>query len=570
MNKKLFSWKALAGLALLVAMGMTSCKNNTEVDPNDPYNVKTPTQPGISTKGAADVTITITKAGDLATQWAKLDANKVKELREKTTLNVAINNAGYKLEGAVIALPNFFNGADNGATGKIVNVTFNNGFQNAGYNLSQAEYPLTGAGDLNADKKQFLYLNTDKLAGNQVNFFFPAGDFDLNLETTKVQTTLNSEAGANIGILNAQAGASKSALYINSGVAVKAINLTTGDVKVNGGTLVAKLATAVEAFNNVNNSWVGFAVGSTEKTYVKSLVIDRGITTFVSNIGDWQGTADAIVIKKNGSLVLTDNKPHVTSIVGENANAKVQINGSTDYTGFIQDLSTIGSLEKVVLSDAALNWINLSDVSKFVNVNFKSNVYLTTTTVSNVTFSALQIPVNADNLVFTFNKVKFTNIPNLYADYETETSSKSTTYQWIVSGTSGYWQAVTSSKPLLAINATAEVQEFNSSAVDVGDGVKTDYDGSVVDAGKLFHWNAGAVTSTVIKIYYTTSEYIWPDGTVVALNGCKYGDDAVQVAQANTLFGNVSQKTAWYDVVLDGVTLKWRLNSADNWVLVKP
>ena len=25
MNKKLFSWKALAGLALLVAMGMTSC-----------------------------------------------------------------------------------------------------------------------------------------------------------------------------------------------------------------------------------------------------------------------------------------------------------------------------------------------------------------------------------------------------------------------------------------------------------------------------------------------------------------------------------------------------------------
>ena len=44
MNKKLFSWKALAGLALLVAMGMTSCKNTTEVDPNDPYATKTPTQ----------------------------------------------------------------------------------------------------------------------------------------------------------------------------------------------------------------------------------------------------------------------------------------------------------------------------------------------------------------------------------------------------------------------------------------------------------------------------------------------------------------------------------------------
>ena len=45
MNKKLFSWKALAGLALLVAMGLTSCKQATEVDPNDPYNTQKPTQP---------------------------------------------------------------------------------------------------------------------------------------------------------------------------------------------------------------------------------------------------------------------------------------------------------------------------------------------------------------------------------------------------------------------------------------------------------------------------------------------------------------------------------------------
>lgn len=39
--------EAGAGLALLVAMGMTSCKNTTEVDPNDPYNVNMPAQPGI-------------------------------------------------------------------------------------------------------------------------------------------------------------------------------------------------------------------------------------------------------------------------------------------------------------------------------------------------------------------------------------------------------------------------------------------------------------------------------------------------------------------------------------------
>jgi hypothetical protein len=168
MNKKLFSWKALAGLALLVAMGLTSCLQGTEVDPTDPYSTKTPTTPSITTKGTPDVTITIVAAGDLATQWSKLDAKIVKELREKTTLNIAINNAGYKLDGAVIALPNFFTGADNGSTGKIVNVTFNNGFQNAGYGLSLAEYAATAPGDVNADKKQYVYLNTDKLAGNQL------------------------------------------------------------------------------------------------------------------------------------------------------------------------------------------------------------------------------------------------------------------------------------------------------------------------------------------------------------------------------------------------------------------
>ena len=79
MNKKLFSWKALAGLALLVAVGLTSCKQGTEVDPNDPYNTKTPTQPGTSTKGG-DLVFTITKSSDITSLWASYDATKKAEL----------------------------------------------------------------------------------------------------------------------------------------------------------------------------------------------------------------------------------------------------------------------------------------------------------------------------------------------------------------------------------------------------------------------------------------------------------------------------------------------------------
>ena len=181
------------------------------------------------------------------------------------------------------------------------------------------------------------------------------------------------------------------------------------------------------------------------------------------------------------------------------------------------------------------------------------------TSVSGLTFNSLNISIDEDNLTYSFSDVKFKAIPKLSADYETETSATSKTWQWIVSGTSGYWSEVKSSAPLKAYNASAEVQEFNSSAVNPTEGSAT-----------LGGWNTGAVTSTVLKITYTTSESIWPEGTVIALNNCKYNNDKVQAAQANTLFGNVSEKTAWYDVVLDGVTLKWRLNNADKWVLVNP
>jgi len=225
-------------------------------------------------------------------------------------------------------------------------------------------------------------------------------------------------------------------------------------------------------------------------------------------------------------------------------------------------MNAVGSFEKVVLT--TYNTIRLADASKYNTVEFKDPIRLVATSISDLTFNSLDIPVTADNLTFSFNTVKFKAVPNLIAAYSTETSKTSATYQWIVNGTDGFWQKVTSAAPLTAINANAEVQEFETPAVYVSDGT----DGNT--AGSLQGWNKGAVTSTVIKLTTVTKDDIWPEGTVVALNSCKYKNDKVQIAQANQLFGNVSQKTAWYDVVLDGVTLKWRLNSADNWVLVNP
>jgi hypothetical protein len=547
---------------------LTSCKQGTEVDPTDPYSTKTPTSPSATTKGTADVTITIVKATDLADQWNSLSADVKKKLREKTTLNVAVNNAGYELEGGKIALPNFFAGADNGTTGKIVNLSFNNGFTNAGYNLTNAEYAATGSGDVNEAKKKYLYLNTDALAGNLVNFFFPAGDFDLNLEATLTETTLNSEAGSNIGILTAQAGSSKSALKIKSGVAVKGIALSAGDVKVNGGSLSAQVADATGNYPFVavggwNWGAGGFAVGSSEITYVKNLIVDRGVTATVNaGLADYQGTSDAIIIKKNGALVLSDTDPHVGSITGENKNAKVALSGSSsDWSGWNTDMNNIGSFTKVVLTNNLQ--VKLADTNKFNTVEFKTAVTTSGASYSNVTFNTLNIPVNKDDLTFSFSNVNFKGAVNVTGNYSATTSSSTKTYQWVVDGVGGgSWVEVTTSAPLKAYNATEDVQEFNSTAVDVV-------------AGALTGWNAGAVTSKVIKITYDVKATLNPDNTVIALaSDCKVNGSALNGSNINVVFANTTGVTidkTWFTVTVDGVAYKWKqVSGTSTYILVKP
>ncbi len=570
MNKKLFSWKALAGLALLVAMGLTSCKQDNTVDPTDPSGTKKPTTPSITTKGTADVTITITKAGDLATQWAALDEKKKAELAKKTTLNIAVNNAGYKLEGAQIALPNFFTGADNGTTGKIVNITFNNGFQNAGYGLTQAEYPITAAGEVNADKKQFLNISTANLAGNLVNFFFPAGNFDLLLDASKTEATLNSEAGCNIGVLTATSGTSKSALKIKGGVAVDAISLAAGDVKVEGGSLAAKLADVAGDYPFVavggwNWGAGGFEVGANEITYVKSLIVDRGIAaTINTGLANYQGTATSIIIKKNGGIGLGSIDPHVGSIKGLHGSATVTLAGSnSDGLGWNTDMNNIGSFEKVVLNNGLQ--VKLADTDKFNSVEFKSPVTVGGNSFANVTFKTLNIPVSKDDQTYSFSNVNFKGSVNITGNYSTTIASTTKTWQWIVDGVGGgYWSEVKNTAPLKAYNANENVQEFDSDAVNPTEN-------SAVLGGS----NTGAVTSKVIKITYNTPATLNPDGTVIALSSnCKVAGDALDGNNINTVFGNKTLDQIWYTVSVDGVAYKWKQVASTTtptiYMLIKP
>ena len=567
MNKKLFSWKALAGLALLVAMGLTSCKNTTEVDPTDPTGIKTPTQPSTTTKGAADVTITIIKSSDFKEQWNKwwnsLDTKAKKALVEKSTFNIAINNSGYELDGGWIELQNCFKGAEDGTKEKekIVNVTFTTDFKNSSYNWTPTEYTKA---DINSKlKKKYLRINTDGVAGNQVNIFFAAGKFDMEIDAAQTQTTLNSEAGTNIGILTANVGTKKNALSLNSGIAVNGINMTAGDVALKGGSLDAKVLldgaadwwTPKDGWDTPNG---GYVVGDADVIYLKSVIVDYGATVSVNGNG-WNAVANTFTIKKNGILNNNDWEPGINSIVGEHASARVNLAGNTN-NGWARDMNNIGSIEKVVLNAGAR--VLLDDVSKYTKVEFQNQVRLTAKSVSDLTFNTLTVPFDGDNQTYSFSGVTFKVRPILSAELWTETSRTTQLWQWIVSGTSGYWSKVTSASPLTPINAKAEVQEFYVWDVNPSQGSAT-----------LTGNNTGAATSTVLNIITTDGDQIWPEGGIVNLTKCTdraYNNTAVQAREANLLFGNYSEKTAWYNVVLEGVTLKWRLTNSDVWILQQP
>ena len=549
MNKKLFSWKALAGLALLVAMGMTSCKNNTEVDPNDPYNVKTPTQPSISIKGSADVTITVIASGDLATQWNSLAAATKETLREKSTLNVLVKSGAYKLDGGVLQLPNFFAGAK-ATTGKVVNVQFDGGFQNADYLNTKK------------DGKKALTLNTDLLAGNQVNFILPAGNYDVNIETTKTEASL-AGADTNIGYFTFKAATDKSATSIKSGVTIKRAVPGTGDIKIAGGALEAKVITATEAQGLWNGAGTGFAVGGQASAY--SLYIESG-TPIITNVDKENRKIGTVTIAKGAGVTFTEEKPYVTAIVGEDAGCTVTFtDGGIDWGrgGTSTNLDNVGSIEKCkltlgyqyVLANTVLKNIELVSPAVMSNTNYAEGIK----------FNTLDLNFDKDDQTATFKSCKFNAAGvTVNGNFSVATKTESTLYEWVVSGTSGSWVAVKDNKTdnLKEYNKNETIQEFTN-YVDAATGLYTSTDVDVV--GGTLVGNTWKVSSKVIKITVSTNASLVPDNVNIVLNSCD-----LTLADINDAFKTVFTTTPWYNIVVDGVTLKWKQDTAGTWWLVKP
>ena len=369
MNKKLFSWKALAGLALLVAMGMTSCKNTTEVDPTDPYNTTKPVKPGTSTAGDADLTFTITNAsgGDLTSlwnAWKKNNADAAKELMAEEEVTIALNFANYKLDGKEIAIPAFVTTPN----GSIINIVVS-GF---------------------AEAKKALNFNTKNLAGAEVNFTLPAEEFAMVLNAATTKVTL--DGAATLTTLDATASTNKKlALDIEDGVTVEGIKMT--GALASADNVEAKLINA--AADAAIEKGKGFQVGS-EKVYVKSAIVNTDVTIS----GADETALETITVAEGKTLTLGSKKSQIETIVANGDLAKNKI----VFAGDKDDFSKIGAISNAHLNSTATT--NIEDMSIFENVVFDMDVNLLDDTVADTEFNGdVYVKVGED-----VDQIKFSNV----------------------------------------------------------------------------------------------------------------------------------------------------------------
>ena len=513
MNKKLFSWKALAGLALLVAMGLTSCQNSNEVNPNDPYATKTPTKPGATSKGSANVTITVVASTDLANQynsWAgTLNADQLKAIADAKEFTIAIDAKGYKLDNGVLTLPFIWGKADD----RTLNIVFTSGF-------AEAKNPLK----IDADTYN---------AGANVNIILPAGEFDMNLDATKCRPTLKSEGGATIKTLTGKLPtADKNILNVSDGVTVKVLDVTS-DVKKSGtGDVVApKLAAG---------TYKGEDDGTIKKNGLKFKNIEvAGAVTVAGKAGDKKLKLENAHIAGANTLTLGADVESVANISGDlDSNKKLQANVISD--------AIVGKLSKVILSLAtAGKTIEIKDGSALDNVEIKDIVKASANigSVSGVIFDK-QVTINFDksNLNFAFNGVKFAAIANaIKVEGKVESEVVNTYETWKYSVATATWTKQANDDPNVAINDKI-------SKYDTTKGYFVDANGNkVVPEEDVVRFKSGSSTLTTL-----------PENTSVTLDKTTVDSNKIDGANLTSLFSGSSAVNPGYKVIVNDVTYVWK------------
>ena len=395
MNKKLFSWKALAGFALLAAVGMTSCNSDDPIDPLNPSGAGI-AKPTVVVGGDFDLEFTITKTSDVADLWASVSTEKKKALAKKDSISVLYRVDSYKLDGASIDVPNFF--GTTASDKNILNLAF------AGTFASQVD-----------DNKvvQVFTVDVDKnLTGAQVNLILFADVLKMKLTATKVRPTLLGLA--QIGEFEVASNSGKlESLDIKEGIDVKAIDVTYGSVTAKSVPQIqTKLVAGYESLIKDKGAQVG--TFKDEYVYVKGLTV--AANTYIDEV-DKTATLNKIIVYPDVTATMGNFQPKVDSLIGTGDivkhPSKVALWGGNASKGY-DDLKNVKSIQNVILTGYTNT--DLKDCSLLDNVVFDVPVNIKSDSIYNTTFTK-RINIVAENETpndIMFNGVNFTGADRVF------------------------------------------------------------------------------------------------------------------------------------------------------------
>ena len=568
MNKKLF----LAGVALLAAVGFTSCNSETPIDPSTPSGIA-PTTVGHRVGVDYDWAVKAKDVAQYDEYWAA-DKDAVQALvKDKKTATICFIADDFTLEDpatGVIYIPELW--AD--ANGKVVNVRIAGTFKNPDY--LRADWMKAHYGGAKQTKFP-VQINTKNVKGAEVNFTFDGGEFDLELTTPLTRSTLNGPYS--IGYLMAKAANYMSSVEIQSGDVVAIDIASTGDLKEKEDAFVTGVWT--DGKKNVDVvAEKGIFVGDSKYIRVENVFVEDD--ALINNLGynkdakkTYQlGTVRIVNPYKNVTATFASDDIYALSVEGAKADKNFITVDDIDIT-----LDYIDAIENVtVKGDTYL----INDVC--TNVIFKDEAKFDTEIIDafdEVTFNDLTVFIHADDVTVSFDKVFFNKKPVLSSTLEYEATDAYTTYetyQWIISDThpkNGYYKKCKNDlSDLTEYNKTKEVKEFTNKELQ--------YDDDPLSSTYQFFKGKKAADAekcdvVVISTYHPAGTYtLTPNGTVVDLDGtCRFlkgagGYDTV-LAALNNIWGykEFKDEGAWYTVVFDDTEYIWRkLNNSKLYVLV--
>ena len=484
MNKKLFSWKALAGLALLVAMGLTSCKQDNAVtfDENGNYVVPakpvTPTAKGTTLSGFKTVTELNNLIAGTKDITDNIGAGKTVTITANCA-NLEVTTTDYKL-----VIPS--------ATDATINLE------------------LTGA----FKTKDGAVLEISDQALDKLNLNLVSADYAINTPYSTV--TLNS--AINRAKVTAPAN-SLTPFTVGTGGSIAFLDYVSGNIVVNGGSIAGAVTNQALSGSSapLKSTKDGLTIanvkGSDGKAYyMKNLKLEKGAAAYnvyayftdANNNYALIYALDKVTVAADAEVYLDVNALELT---GEGGKKGAQVTG---YMNQIKDK----------ISDVTINPTNTygSYNAALENVTIKSGITPTLmSTASKVVFEDdvyvfIYGKKTADSFTYTFDGCEF-------ADGKTINAS---------------WNDAITSNPLLDENGnqkTEIVYYYWYWTVDAdGNNVRaySAEKSSLSDFTEAERKDANNTFVRVERKLYTTPTAAYDKDFVATLNlkGCKYAGAA--------------------------------------------